>query len=301
MPVVAQLSDLHLSPRVPERQAQAELVLAGINTAKPDLTVVTGDLTDDGWDRPDDLVWAKQWMDERLDHEWFAVPGNHDVGNFVSLPEGKINSHRVKHWEECFASPTLTTVEGWFVLGLNSMLFGSGIDAEREQARWLHEQLITLDMFYAKLAVFMHSPLFVDPASQPEAQGTDYWLGPHEPRQQFREELNMIDTTVLIGSGHVHQTREEKGVGSLFHDGDAVAPTPPQEKGDGPLFRGGAHIVWAPPASGTWVHAPGLPNPPAPDKTGFVLHHLGDDGSVRSEVVECAPMLKTVFYDPSAS
>ena len=85
-------------------------------------------------------------------------------------------------------------------------------------------------------------------------------------------DLNGIDHALLVASGHVHQTR--------------VVGTD--------CFR----FAWAPPASGTWVHAPGLPNPPMPEKTGFLLHHLGEDGSVRSELVECAPMLKLYHHAP---
>lgn len=276
MPVIAQVSDLHLSPRVPERQVQAELVIAGINAAKPDLTVITGDLTDDGWERPEDLVWAKRWMDERLDGEWFAVPGNHDVGNFAGGDEGEIDEQRVKQWREVFdpLDYGFGSTGGWIFLALNSMVFGSGLHAEQFQIERLERELGIVARAKAHLAIFSHSPLGIDRPSIPSGPTTEYWLGPAEARVYIWNRFRQAGVK-LIASGHVHQTRLEK--------------------------IDNTHIVWAPPASGTWVHAPGLPNPPAPDKTGFVLHHLGDDGSVRSEVVACAPMLKTVFYDPTAS
>ncbi|XAM00656.1 metallophosphoesterase [Phycisphaeraceae bacterium D3-23] len=276
MPVVAQVSDLHLSPRVPERQAQAELVLAGINKAKPDLTVVTGDLTDDGWDRPDDLVWAKQWMDERLDHEWFAVPGNHDVGNFAGAKVGAICGKRIQAWQKTFDDRSTDwfwkTSGSWELVGINSMVYGP--DGKVSQLQWerCYGQLRGSDWSSRYLALFLHSPFFVDTLDEQEAESTEYWLGHREARYQVWDDINVTGLG-LIASGHVHQTKLD-------------------------TFDG-THIVWAPPASGTWVHAPGLPNPPAPEKTGFVLHHLGEDGSVRSEVVACAPMLKTVFYDPT--
>ncbi len=284
MPVVAQVSDLHLSPRVPERQTQAELVLAGINAAKPDLTVVTGDLTDDGWERPEDLAWARRWLPEHLQGKKVVVPGNHDVGNFASLREGRVCDNRIDAWGGVFGNHFRLTLSQanqgvpvcWNLLLCNSMVFGSGLDAE-------HQQLNALNKHCAQhhapndirwhTAVFLHSPFFVNTADEPQNAGANYWLGPTKQRQKFYSQLQDIDIH-LIASGHVHQTRL-----------DTVD---------------GTGIVWAPPASGTWVHAPGLPNPPAPERTGFVLHHLGDDGSVRSEVVECAPMLKTVFFDPTA-
>ncbi|MFI4861737.1 MAG: metallophosphoesterase family protein [Phycisphaerales bacterium JB063] len=308
MPVVAQVSDLHLSPRVPARQVQAELVIAGINQAKPDLTVVTGDLTDDGWDRPEDLVWAKDWMDERLDSEWFAVPGNHDVGNFAGAEHGAITAERLRAWQDTFCGRFSDwfwkTLGPWELVGLNSMVYGSSETIGRLQWERCHGQLPFAKWEGRHLAVFLHSPFFVNAIDEPETDTSAYWLGDRSARQEMWADINTPGLR-LIGSGHVHQTRmadigAEKGVGSLFHTDDPAAPTPPQEKDSRPLFRGNTRIVWAPPASGTWVHAPGLPNPPAPERTGFVLHHLGDDGSVRSEVVECAPMLKTVTFDPTA-
>ncbi|MEM9415437.1 MAG: metallophosphoesterase [Planctomycetota bacterium] len=302
MPLVAQVSDLHLSPRVPARQAQAEQVIAGINAAKPDLTVVTGDLTDDGWERPEDLVWAKDWLTERIESYAWSLPGNHDVGNFACLPEGQITNDRFEQWSRVF-DPGKHGFGGtgtWILLGLNSMVLGSDLRCEQEHLDRFERELNIAIKARVNLALFIHSPLFIRTPNESTNAATEYWLGPEDPRQRIWKRINQANLK-LIGSGHVHQTRGEKGVGSLFHDGESEAPTPPQEKDSRPLFRGGTHIVWAPPASGTWVHAPGLPNPPAPERTGFVLHHLGDDGSVRSEVVECAPMLKTVYYDPTSS
>lgn len=274
MPVVAQVSDLHLSPRVPERQQQAELVLAGINAAKPDLTVVTGDLTDDGWDRPEDLVWAKQWMDERLDGDWFAVPGNHDVGNFVSVGKGVVTEHRLTHWQTVFGEAPCRRLSGWDLHGINSMIYCGMNMLEVAVNCSLQHALNLAKQAGVYSACFMHTPMFVDAIEEPQDPAIAYWLGDWHSRKAMWKGLS-ANCVRLVTSGHVHQTHNKK-----------VNDT---------------RIVWAPPASGTWVHAPGLPNPPAPEQTGFVLHHLGDDGSVRSEVVACAPMLKTVFYDPTAS
>lgn len=282
MLVVAQISDLHLSQKTPARQTQAERVLAGVNAASPDLVVITGDLTDDGWERPEDLVWAKQWMDERLDGEWFAVPGNHDVGNFAGAEHGAISAERMRQWANVFmwklvsfcVTPPSIRRRSWMILGLNSMLFGSGLTCEPEQCDWLTKKLAEAKRHGLTVAVMTHSPLYIDIPGEEASPAADYWLGGAKPRQALLAQLADADVG-LIASGHVHQSRQG-------------APGQP-------------HHVWAPPASGTWVHAPGLPNPPAPERTGFVLHHLGDDGSVRSEVVACAPMLKTVFYDPTAS
>ena len=275
MPTIAHISDLHLQSGVPERQAQVEPILQKINAMKPDLVVISGDVTDDGWDSIEELKWAKAWLDQRIEGEWFAVPGNHDVGNFVSLPEGKITSERVQNWNQVFGFHIYHQIDmfpGLPVFGINSMLFGSGLKEEREQDKWIHNQLVSIDMFGIKTAVFMHSPLYVDTWKEEASKEVMYWLGPHEARMHMVHDIDMIDRPVIVGSGHVHQTK--------LNDSDYPK------------------IAWAPPASGTWVHAPGLPNPPMPEKTGFFLHHLHDDGRVESELIKCAPMLKLYEHNP---
>lgn len=283
MPVVAQVSDFHLSPRVPARQVQAELVLSAINAAKPDLVVITGDLTDDGWERPEDLVWAKRWIEERIEGDWFAVPGNHDVGNFAGAKEGAITANRVEAWVQVFGSHSHfqfdyyfvknPKISGWEIAGFNSMLFGSGLPQEQAQHDWLNDDTARWKEMDVAVAVMLHSPFFFEQPEESPQLAANYWLGPARARQAFLHQLDN-PCVKLIASGHVHQTMLDK--------------------------IGDTQIIWAPPASGTWVHAPALPNPPAPQQTGFVLHHLGDDGAVRSEIIECAPMLKTVAFDPSA-
>lgn len=272
MPTIAHISDLHLQSGVPERQAQVEPILKKINEMKPDLVVISGDVTDDGWESIDELRWAKDWLEERIDGEWFAVPGNHDVGNFASLSEGQINDERVANWEQVFGKRRLFNLDGWKIIGVNSMLFGSGIDAEQTQADWLHETLVFLDMRYTKVAIFLHSPLLINEPMQASNRDSEYWLGPFQPRSELMSDLNGIDHALLVASGHVHQSN----------------------------LIGTDHrrFAWAPPASGTWVHAPGLPNPPMPEKTGFFLHTLHDDGRVGSELITCAPMLKCIEFNP---
>lgn len=270
MPTIAHISDLHLQSSVPERQVQVEPILQKINEMKPDLVVISGDVTDDGWDSIEELKWAKAWLEERIDSEWFAVPGNHDVGNFISLREGPINAERVNYWEQVFGKSSVIEIENLLVIGLNSMLFGSGLSAEKKQIDRLSE---LIDTHSGQIALFLHSPLFVDHIDDdPDDPAVDYWLGPKAPRIEI---LNIIQREsikyLLIGSGHVHQT-----------------------------YRSWLQwqFAWAPPASGTWVHAKGLRNPPMPEQTGFWLHRFTTESGFTSELIECAPMLKLYEHNP---
>ncbi|MEM9346511.1 MAG: metallophosphoesterase [Planctomycetota bacterium] len=283
MPTIAQISDLHLQSGVPERQAQVEPILQKINEIKPDLVVISGDVTDDGWDSIKELEWANEWLEERIDGDWFAVPGNHDVGNFVSQNAGRTNEDRIHDWAISVGSNSWSIQRfeigrensAWFIYGLNSMIHGSNSPYEKSQIRdmldskSLYEK--KLDIKHSYCAVFVHSPFFCNTPNEPQNNEADYWLGPIESRIDCFEKIRKTGVT-LIGSGHVHQTRLTE--------------------------VDGIKIAWAPPASGTWVHAPGLPNPPMPDKTGFFLHTLHDDGRVESELIECAPMLKLYEHNP---
>lgn len=272
MPTIAHISDLHLQLGVPSRQAQVEPILQKINEMKPDLVVISGDVTDDGWDSIDELKWAKGWLEKRIDTEWFAVPGNHDVGNFASLPEGVIKENRWQDWFETFGGCTQGFAgDHWQLQFINSMMFGSGLGYEQIQYDWLIERL-TLDRdgdFHTVLS--LHSPLFINSFNESTDTSRDYWLGPLQPRVKLLSQITGSKTR-LVCSGHVHQSR--------IQDIDGV------------------RFAWAPPASGTWVHAPGLPNPPMPEQTGFFLHTLHDDGRVDSELIACAPMLKLYEHKP---
>ena len=99
---IAHVSDLHLTPRDPARLEQADHLAESLRQTRPHVVVVTGDLTDDGWDRQSDLIFARDWLN-CLGLPWRAVPGNHDVGNFANQPEGPINQERLASWQEVFA------------------------------------------------------------------------------------------------------------------------------------------------------------------------------------------------------
>lgn len=75
---IVQISDLHLSgPNfVPD---WAENVVSMISSIEPDIVVVTGDLTDDGYAYEYDM--AKRYIDRIETGNLMVVPGNHDVRN----------------------------------------------------------------------------------------------------------------------------------------------------------------------------------------------------------------------------
>jgi 3',5'-cyclic-AMP phosphodiesterase len=76
--LIAQLSDVHVGGGR-YREDVLRTAIAEINAAEPDLVVVAGDLTDDGY--PDQYPVAKRELDALTCEQVVRVPGNHDARN----------------------------------------------------------------------------------------------------------------------------------------------------------------------------------------------------------------------------
>jgi 3',5'-cyclic-AMP phosphodiesterase len=76
--LIAQLSDVHVGG-ARHREELLHTAIQEINLAEPDLVVVAGDLTDDGY--PDQYPVAKMELDALLAPQIVRVPGNHDARN----------------------------------------------------------------------------------------------------------------------------------------------------------------------------------------------------------------------------
>ncbi|MEM6458147.1 MAG: metallophosphoesterase [Planctomycetota bacterium] len=177
---VIQLSDPHLGPRdhddglrrAANRRAwdHAEHVADALR-ARPDtdelVIVVTGDLTDEGHVNPSELPPAAGWL-ASLPGAVYAVPGNHDVGNFVSSTATPTVSERyLAQWQNAVGPDRFAyAADGHRLIGLNSMLIGSGLPPEAEQADWLHGQLDAADAAGESVWVFQHAPLFLRAADE---------------------------------------------------------------------------------------------------------------------------------------
>jgi len=76
--LIAQLSDVHVGGSR-YREELLRTAIAEVNAAEPDLVVVAGDLTDDGY--PDQYPLAAQELAELACPRVVRVPGNHDARN----------------------------------------------------------------------------------------------------------------------------------------------------------------------------------------------------------------------------
>ena len=76
--LIAHVSDVHVGA-ARYREGLLRTAIAEINTADPDLVVVAGDITDDGY--PDQYPIAKDELSAIACGQVVFVPGNHDARN----------------------------------------------------------------------------------------------------------------------------------------------------------------------------------------------------------------------------
>ncbi|WP_025090518.1 metallophosphoesterase family protein, partial [Brucella intermedia] len=150
---IVQITDTHLSPIKPHFNRNWEPLVAWIDQQKPDLIIHTGDLTVDGADVEADLLFCRACLNE-LPARVLTLPGNHDIGH---LPESHqpVNAQRLMRWRRHIGPDRWAENFGnWRIIGLNSLVIGSGEAEEAEQFQWLEDELKNSDG--KPVAVFAH-------------------------------------------------------------------------------------------------------------------------------------------------
>jgi 3',5'-cyclic AMP phosphodiesterase CpdA len=252
MPIVAQISDLHLSRSRPFFQFNFEAVLDELARVRPDHIVVTGDLALNGAAVADDLAFARAQLD-RLPAPWSAVPGNHDVGLVPLAPDQHqpADDARRAQWLTLFGADRFAIDVGdWLLLGLNTQLLGGGLPAEAEQHDWLRGMLAHADR---PAALFLHYPLFRHTPDDPDHGHTCVIPSARAAL------LDVIEGSAvkLVASGHLHREKRSDHRGIAFQ----WAPATAFIEGEDRKGHGG--------------HA----------YNGFLLHRFAD-GAVTSEGIE---------------
>jgi 3',5'-cyclic AMP phosphodiesterase CpdA len=201
---IAQISDVHLSARRPFFQHNFEVLLEHLGDAAADLIVSTGDMTLDGAHHEGELDFAAAQF-RRLEREILFVPGNHDIGN--SRPDirgGEIlitQERRAAYCDRFGPDFWIRDLDRWRLVGLNSMLPGSGLPAETEQDAVLAQAVATAGA--RKLIVFAHKPLYL--AEPQETKATQSALYP-EHRARWQALLEPAGNVLML-SGHIHEVK----------------------------------------------------------------------------------------------
>jgi 3',5'-cyclic AMP phosphodiesterase CpdA len=252
---VLQISDTHLSRSHAYFQDNWEVCLEYIMQTTPDLVVISGDVTFNGPDVYDDIAFGREQL-ARIACRWVAIPGNHDVGEPGESPRlgQSIDDAMLERWKQCFGDDRFCIDLGeWRLLGINSELLGSGLDAEAEQWDFLDAKLG--DAAGQNIGFFLHKPLFIDDPESLLAHGK--CLHP-EPRERILKALRRARAR-FVASGHMH----------AYHHSSL----------------GDLEIVWAPPTA--FVDPQRTLPVEAVNRAGL-LRWSFEDARVRHEMVEPA-------------
>lgn len=194
---VIQITDTHFSPSKTHFNNNWAPLLAWLEAEKPDLIVHTGDLTIDGADQVDDITFSLELMRQAA-APMLIVPGNHDVGHLPGSHQ-VVDRARLDRWNHHVGSDRFVhDIDGWRLIGFNSLLLGLGGHLEEEQLRWLTEAMA--DAGKRRIALFTHKPIFVD---DPNEGDTGYWSIRPAPRARLFDLMARHDVG-LVGSGHLH-------------------------------------------------------------------------------------------------
>ena len=236
--LVLQISDLHLGPedhdssyhRVANQVAWGNArSLAETLRRRADaddlVIVISGDLTDEGHTFPQEIDAVHAWV-RKLPGKVLVLPGNHDVGNFTSsdsLP--KIDAPAVERWIERFGDDRFSLArDGHRLLGVNSMLWGSGLPREKEQDDWMLAELDAADAAGESVWVFQHAPLFLREPGEERTRREVYWCPPAKARDRVLSLLNR-PCVKAVSNGHVHRRFDLKLDGRLYRDCPALSGT----------------------------------------------------------------------------
>ncbi len=200
---VIQISDLHVDPQDPVGQKRYQRVRKAVDPLRPDLIVNTGDVSHDGLAKPAMFAQLSGWLDA-FDAPVLSIPGNHDIGNKVGEEPPNISQAYLDAYLDVFGDDRFSCDHGgWRLVGINSMLLGTGFEREADQFDWCVAQIEQAEAIGQNLAVWMHMPLFLRSPDEQVTGGSTYWVPDPPVRDRW---LNLLDrpSVRLVANGHVH-------------------------------------------------------------------------------------------------
>ena len=206
---VVQISDTHLSPTKSHFVRNWPPLQRWVEAQAPDLIIHSGDVTVDGADVEEDMRHGAELL-ASLPAPVLAVPGNHDVGE-PRHPHQPADAARLGRWR-CHVGLDWWSrdLERWRLIGLDSMILGSGIAEEEEQFAWLERQMA--EAGGRSVAWFLHQPLFLAAPDEPD---TGYWSVKPAPRARLLETVRR-HPVALVASGHLHRRHDFRLAGTRY-------------------------------------------------------------------------------------
>ena len=197
-----QISDCHLNPEDPACLARFESLRERVALERPDLIIVSGDVSDDGYRWAGQFEYARDafahWPAEVL-----VIPGNHDIGDKAG-EANEIKPSYLSRWNKIFGADRFRVQrDGWMILGLNSQIIGSGLPAEDEQFAWLDDALQVAERDGWQVAVFLHAAAYLLEPDEVFTGGSRYWGFDPKPRRILIERLHR-PCVRLVANGHLH-------------------------------------------------------------------------------------------------
>ena len=167
---LTQISDTHLTRRLPKLTDNFHRVSEHIDATRPDLVVNSGDLSFDAPTSRDDLEFARE-LHDALPVPCRHLPGNHDVGDNPTAVspaprQPATEQHRQNYLAVIGEDRWRFDEAGWCFIGLNSLIMNTGIESEAEQFDWLASELRPRNG--KPVALFLHKPLFLNTPDDPE-------------------------------------------------------------------------------------------------------------------------------------
>lgn len=263
--VVAHISDTHLSGEKPFFHDNFDVTAKYLGEFQPDLIINTGDVSLNGADSVADLQTAYA-LHAEIGLRWLALPGNHDIGDNQDIARKQpINDERRQRWLDVFGPDFwIRDVPGWRLLGINSLLLGSDLQAAIEQDEFIKETAASIGN--RQLALFLHKPLFINSPEDDEVGG--HAVNP-VPRAALLACLERVRPRI-VASGHLHEHRERQTADMLqiwapavsFTLSDWFLPT-----------HGGVHTVGF---MSLAFHADGSVETRLVQPSGLAMHDLAD-------------------------
>jgi 3',5'-cyclic-AMP phosphodiesterase len=206
---IAHISDLHVSPEKPHFNANLATLFDELGRSRPDILLNTGDLGLYGEKDNGDLAFAKA-AHQASGITFHITPGNHDIGEHPAIPkrvhvdEASLGRYRAKIGPDSW----VLDLPGWRLVGLNSLIVGTGLSGDLEQLEMLRKA--SADRAGRALALVMHKPLADLDYADTSVNGR---FTTHGSRQLILQAVGPKPADLVL-CGHVHQYRDSRMGGS---------------------------------------------------------------------------------------